>query len=100
MANSGYVKRPPIPHLTGVRAITGHIRESLKELGRLDAEDREFSILQKTNLTQAERGDAVNYAPGDVLVFQQNGKGYRKGERLVAGKGALPLEQASKFQKF
>ena len=86
-------------HAEGER-ITGHIRESLKDLGRLDAEDRGFSILQKTNLTQAERGDAVNYAPGDVLVFQQNGKGYCKGERIVAGNDALPLDQASKFQKY
>jgi ATP-dependent exoDNAse (exonuclease V) alpha subunit len=86
-------------HVEGDR-ITGHIRESLKNLGRLDTEDREFSILERSNLTQVERGDAVNYAPGDVLVFQQNGKGYRKGERIVAGKGELPLDQASRFQTF
>jgi len=86
-------------HAEGDR-ITNHIRQSLKELGRVNTKDREFSILERSNLTQAERGDAVNYAPGDVLVFHQNGKGYRKGERIVAGNGELPLDQASKFQKY
>ena len=86
-------------HAEGER-ITGQIRESLKDLGRVDTDEREFSILERSNLTQAERGDAVNYAAGDVLVFQQNAQGYRKGERLVAENGALPLDQASKFQKY
>jgi conjugative relaxase-like TrwC/TraI family protein len=86
-------------HAEGER-ITGQIRESLKDLGRVAMKDREFSILERSNLTQAERGDAVNYSPGDVLVFHQNAKGHRKGERIVAGKDALPLDQASKFQKF
>ena len=86
-------------HAEGDR-ITGHIRQSLKELGRVNTKDREFSILERSNLTQAERGDAVNYASGDVLVFHQNGRGYRKGERVVAGNGELPLDQASKFQKY
>ncbi|MGD0137394.1 MAG: MobF family relaxase [Tepidisphaeraceae bacterium] len=86
-------------HVEGER-ITGHIRESLKTIGRLDSHEREFSVLEKRNLTEAERGDAVNYAPGDVLVFQQNARGHSKGERIVAGNGELPLNQASKFQAY
>jgi conjugative relaxase-like TrwC/TraI family protein len=86
-------------HAEGER-ITSQIRGSLKDLGRVNTDEREISILERSNLTQAERGDAVNYAPGDVLVFQQNAKGYRKGERIIAGKGELPLDQANKFQKY
>ncbi len=48
------------------------------------------------NLTEAERGDAVNYLPGDVLVFHQNAKGSSaaSGSRSSDG-AALPLDQAA-----
>ena len=51
------------------------------------------------NLTEAERADAVNYAPGDVLVFHQNAKGVTKGQRVVVGVGddPPPLDQADKL---
>jgi conjugative relaxase-like TrwC/TraI family protein len=86
-------------HAEGER-ITNQIRQSLKESGDIGAKERKFAILQRTNLTQAERSDALNYADGDVLAFHQNAKGYRKGERLVVGQDDLPLDQADKFRAY
>ena len=51
-------------------------------------------------MTQAERSEAVNYLPGDVLVFHQNAKGFTKGQRLTAGKEPIPTGHAAKFQVF
>jgi conjugative relaxase-like TrwC/TraI family protein len=86
-------------HLEGER-ITSQIRSELKDRGRLGKDERSLAMLQSSNLTEAERADDVNYLPGDVLVFHQNGKGFRKGQRVVAGRQKLPLDQAAKFQAF
>lgn len=86
-------------HLEG-EWTTDEIRGRLKELGKLGVNERKFEILENANLTEAERADPVNYAPGDVLVFHQNAKGFTKGERLTVGDAPLPLDQASRFQVF
>ncbi len=80
--------------------ITGAIRSRLKQCGRLGTTERSVLTLHNLNLTEAERMDAVNYEPGDVLFFHQNAKGHRKGERLVAGSKPLPLAEAKKFQVY
>src|SRR6185295_17981780 len=61
---------------------------------------RRLLTLENANLTEAERMDPVNYAPGDVIVFHQNAVGHMKGERIVVGDDPLPLGEASKFQVF
>lgn len=86
-------------HLEG-EWITAEIRARLKAAGTLAATDRQVLMLENANLTTAERADAFNYAPGDVLVFHQNAKGHAKGERLVVGDDPLPLEQADRFQLY
>ncbi len=86
-------------HREGDR-ITAEIRSQLKIDGRLGKQERELSVLSNANLTEAERRDPINYAPGDVLVFHQNAKGYKKGERLVVRDKPLPLDQAARFQLF
>ena len=86
-------------HIEGER-ITREIREKLREVHRLGREERRFMSLENTNLTQAERQDAVNYVPGDVLVFHQNAKGFTKGDRFEVGQGQLPSDQAARFQVF
>ena len=48
------------------------------------SDERTFPVLENANLTEAERGDAVNYEPGDVLVFHQNAKGFTRGDRVSA----------------
>ncbi|MBK9119742.1 MAG: relaxase domain-containing protein [Phycisphaerales bacterium] len=86
-------------HLEG-EWITDEIRARLKQSGRLAEGERIFLALESANLTEAERADALNYAPGDVLVFHQNAKGHRKGERVAVGDDPLPLDQADHFQVY
>jgi len=97
-------------HSEGDR-ITAEIRQRLKEIEnnkklkknekRLFQDERTFQVLENANLTQAERGDAVNYGAGDVLVFHQNAKGFARGDRVSVDKNRkLPLDQAQRFQAF
>ncbi|GMU39040.1 MAG: relaxase domain-containing protein [Phycisphaerae bacterium] len=86
-------------HLEG-EWITDEIRARLKELGELGPGERRLNVLENANLTEGERRDPLNYAVGDVLVFHQNAKGFRKGQRVVVGSEPLPLDQADKFQVF
>jgi len=87
-------------HAEGDR-ITGEIRKALRESKKLKGDERTFHILENANLTPAERGDAVNYAAGDVLVFHQNAKGFTRGDRVAVNGGRpLPLDQAKRFQAF
>ena len=67
---------------------------------KLGAAQHQFRVLLNANLTPAERADSVNYKTGDVLQFHQNAKGFRKGDRIVAGETTLPLEHADRFTAF
>jgi len=89
-------------HAEGER-ITQSIRSTLQATGRLSTKHRSFPTLQRTDLTQAERTDAVNYMPDSVLVFHQNAKGFRKGQRVPVANlnpANLPLDQAERFGVF
>jgi conjugative relaxase-like TrwC/TraI family protein len=86
-------------HLEG-EWITDEIRATLKSSGKLGSDEHRLPALESTSLTEAEREDAVNYAPGDVLVFHQNAKGFTKGQRVTVGEAPLPLDQAGRFQVF
>jgi len=87
-------------HAEGDR-VTAEIRRSLRDAGELCRDERTFKTLRNANLTEAERGDAVNYDPGDVLVFHQNAKGFTRGDRVAVAQGKnLPLDQATRFQLF
>ena len=46
-------------------------------------DDYAFIRLKPKHLTEAERRDKAFYEQGDVIVFQQNAKGHRKGERMT-----------------
>ena len=84
-------------------ALTAAIRGRLKQAGTLNGADREMLRLENRNLTEAQRGDAAQYRDGDVLVFHQNAKGFKKGDRITvaaATASALPLAQAGRFQVF
>ena len=82
--------------------VTSTIREALRADGRLGGEERRFAALTRVDLTEAERGRAENYRPGDVLQFHQHAKGgHRSGSRLVVAEGVeLPLDRAARFQVF
>jgi conjugative relaxase-like TrwC/TraI family protein len=85
-------------HAEGQR-ITGVIRDELAAKGKLGKE-REYLAYVPLHLTEAERGEASSYLPGDMLQFHQNAKGYRSGQRVRAGDDPLPLDQAARFQAY
>lgn len=82
--------------------ITGEIRDKLRESGQLAEEEREFTRLVAVDRSQAERGEAASYRPGDVIVFHQNAKGgFTKGDRLkLADPATAPVQHADKFTLF
>lgn len=86
-------------HLEAER-ITNAIRTGLKGSGHVGDSERRFTTLHKANFTEGERRDAVSYSPGDVLVFHQNAKGFRKGQRITVGLEPPPVDQAARFQVF
>jgi len=87
-------------HAEGDR-IEAEIRRRLREKGLLGSDERTFEVLHNGGLTEAERGDFIHYAQGDVLVYHQNAKGRKRGDRLeVKADHSLPLHDAGKFQVF
>jgi hypothetical protein len=81
--------------------VVKEIRQALQNANMVGREERTFHTLANAGLTEAERGDAVQYHAGDVLQFHQNVKGFQRGQRLEVGKAAsLPLEHAKQFQVF
>jgi conjugative relaxase-like TrwC/TraI family protein len=86
-------------HYEGER-ITAEIRSELRRLGVIGSDERRFRSLESLDLTQAERSDAVNYVPGDVLEFHQNAKGYSRGQQVTVGQSPLPLDQSARFQAY
>ena len=87
-------------HAEGAR-ISEEIRRTLKDNGSIGADERTYPVLQNKSLTEAERGERLNYQPGDVLVFHQNAKGYARGDRVVVdNERSLPLDVAKRFNVF
>jgi conjugative relaxase-like TrwC/TraI family protein len=96
--------------------VTQAIRDELKDRGRISSDERQFLSLRSLNLTEAQRGDAREYAPGTIVQFHQNAKGFKNGERVtVTGKrdagsveisradgstDILPLRENKKFQLY
>ncbi len=76
-------------HREGER-ITQEIRQKLKAAGRLGKQQRVLDTLKPANLTEAERADAVNLTPGDVLVYHKDRGKRRRGEKVVVGLETLP----------
>ncbi len=86
-------------HAEGLR-VTAAIRDELRRAGRLGAE-RVVAAWAPARLTEAERREAVNYAPGDMLQFHRAAPGVRAGQRVVVGEGAdPPLAHAGRFQVY
>lgn len=95
--------------------VTEAIRDRLKDAGKLSRKEREFTALRACNRTEAERGLAANYTPGEVVQFHQNAKGFKRGERLTikdvssgivraeradGSTAQLPLNEARKYQVY
>ncbi|MBI1380951.1 MAG: relaxase domain-containing protein [Planctomycetaceae bacterium] len=77
--------------------VTAAIRDGLRAAGKLGKAEHEVAVLTPRHLTAAERQDKVNYNPEDVIVFHQNARGFRKGERLAAADGSIPIDQSERF---
>jgi conjugative relaxase-like TrwC/TraI family protein len=61
-------------------AIAADVRARLKELGLLSKEDVSVRTLKDVHLTEAQRADPINYAPGQVLKFHRNAKGCKSSQ--------------------
>ncbi len=80
--------------------ITNTIRAALKEQGTL-GEERTLRAWVPAHFTDAQKSDATNYEPGDLLQFHQNAPGHTNGSRLVvAGGEKLPLQHAGRFEVY
>ena len=80
--------------------ITDAIRSGLKAQGKL-GEERIVKGWVATHLTDAQKADATEYEPGDLLQFHQNAPGYQKGSRLIVVEGAKPpTELAKRFEAY
>lgn len=91
------------------------IRAELKRRGRLSGGERYFLSLRSLGLTEAQRSVVTSYGGGEVIRFNQNVSGFRRGERVtVAGVSGdvvnvrhsdgriavLPLKEAARFEVY
>jgi conjugative relaxase-like TrwC/TraI family protein len=83
------------------KTITAEIRSQLRASGKLGQEERQFTRLVPVDASEAQKRLATSYRKGDVLLFHQNAKGIKKGERLTVEEPALvPLHLADKFSLY
>jgi ATP-dependent exoDNAse (exonuclease V) alpha subunit len=80
--------------------ITDAIRDGLKAKAKL-RDERIVTGWIPAHLTDAQKADATEYEPGDLLQFHQNAPGFTKGSRLIVGVGdKLPTELAKRFEVY
>ena len=80
--------------------ITQAIRAGLKAKRKL-GDERIVQVWTPTHLTDAQKADATQYEPGDLLQFHQNAPGYKKGSRLIVSEGVKPpTELANRFEAY
>ncbi|MAT50217.1 MAG: hypothetical protein CMK32_03415 [Porticoccaceae bacterium] len=80
--------------------ITQAVREGLKEQGKL-GQERIVTGWVPTHLTDAQKADATQYEPGDLLQFHQNAPGFTKGSRLVVDDdSSVPTQAAKRFEVY
>jgi len=88
-----------LTHAEGER-ITSAIRDGLKARGSL-ADERKVNAWVPAHLTDAQKSDATEYEPGDLVQFQQNAKGFTKGSRLIVTEGKTPpIDVANRFDVY
>jgi conjugative relaxase-like TrwC/TraI family protein len=80
--------------------ITQAIRDGLNARGQL-GQERIVEGWTPAHLTDAEKADPTLYEPGDLIQFNQNAPGYKKGTRLIVGEGIKPpTELAKRFEAY
>lgn len=85
-------------HKEGIRT-TAAIRSELKDRGRIEAEEVSVERLVPLHLTGAEKADPAFLREGDVIIFYQNAKGHRKGERIEV-EGDVPTNITQLAQRY
>ncbi len=89
------------PTHAGSARVNSAIRSRLRDAGMLTGEDKGFTRLEAVDTSEAERTQATTYRPGDVLVFHQNAKGFKKGQRLtLTDPDSAPLSEAARFSLY
>jgi len=95
------------------RKLTDAVRGALKENGTL-GEEQQFTTRRTTNWTEAQKGDMRNYEAGMVVEFNQNAKGFTRGEKAVIAqdesglylqkpdgtRAAVPVGQSKRFDVY
>jgi hypothetical protein len=97
------------------RAISGVVRDHQRKEGVLSGEEHEVRRLEKVNLTESQRRDAIYYNLGHVVEFHRRARGgFKSGERWEVGccsshsvvvvkdgqAKILPLTQAKNFNVY
>jgi len=113
------------PTHSEARAVAGVVRQAMRSEGLLTGEDQTVTRLQRTNLTESQRRDAINYEFGMVVEFHCKVKGgsrdgvrekpFKPGEHwqilrkeksgtvIVSRNGdekVLPLDRAGNFEVY
>jgi conjugative relaxase-like TrwC/TraI family protein len=79
---------------------TQAIREALRAAGKLGKE-REFDVWLPAHLTDAQKKDATNIDPGDLLKFHTPAPGCQSGTRRIVAEGQqVPVEYAERFEVY
>ena len=106
------------------RAISDAVRQAMKAKGLLSGVEESFIRLERLNVTESQRRDAVTYEPGLIVEFHKITRGavrkgvkekrFKSGEQwevlrreeggVIVGRNGiekqLPLDQARKFSVF
>jgi len=95
--------------------VTKEIRQGLREIGLIGKKETTVKRLANLNLTEAQKADWRNYSQGDVVQFNQNAPGIKRGSALTVkeirdgkiqltdkkGKAVpLPLNRAKDFDLY
>lgn len=89
------------PTHAGGRKTTLAIRDELRKRSLLGREEKPFNVLRSAQFTPGEKMDPISYVEGDILVFHNNAKGFKKGNRFTVKDGAaIPTDQSDRFEVF
>ena len=70
------------PTWNEIYALNLHAREKLRTAGKLARDEQAITSLRAKDWTKAQRKEAHNYQPGDVLVTHKATKHFAKGDEL------------------
>ena len=95
--------------------VTEEIRDVMRKKGMIGKRELKASKLSSLNLTEAEKGDWRSFKPGQMIQFNQNVPGIKRGSQwkvseiedkniLIQSNGGqtekLPLDQSKRFDVF